>query len=149
MLSRVHLAMKGFKLTILVVIGTVCTGSCKFNYHKITTTTVPYIGACNILLANVYDVQLRVLYFHSVSITVYKFTPARYYKLCMSEDIGLENKSLKNTNGVIRSRKSKKDGHYNGQKLHKTRRQLYIDQHSGAPEGCVVPLSLVEKFMLI
>ena len=30
---------KGFKLTTLVVIGTDCTGSCKPNYHKITTTS--------------------------------------------------------------------------------------------------------------
>ena len=31
----------GFELTNLVVIGTDCTGSCKFNYHTITTTTAP------------------------------------------------------------------------------------------------------------
>ena len=30
---------RGFKLTTLVVIGTDCTGSCKPNYHKITTTS--------------------------------------------------------------------------------------------------------------
>ena len=30
----------GFELTTLVVIGTDCTGSCKSNYHTITTTTV-------------------------------------------------------------------------------------------------------------
>ena len=29
----------GFELTSLVVIGTDCTGSCKSNYHAITTTT--------------------------------------------------------------------------------------------------------------
>ena len=27
---------------MLVVIGTDCTGSCKSNYHMITTTTVPF-----------------------------------------------------------------------------------------------------------
>jgi hypothetical protein len=27
---------------LLVVIGTDCTGGCKFNYHAITTTTVPF-----------------------------------------------------------------------------------------------------------
>ena len=37
MLYRVHLAMDGFRT--LVVIGTDCTGSCKSNYHMITTTT--------------------------------------------------------------------------------------------------------------
>ena len=31
----------GFKLTTIVVIGTNCIGSCKSNYHTITTTTAP------------------------------------------------------------------------------------------------------------
>jgi hypothetical protein len=31
----------GFELTTLVVIGTDCTGSCKSNYHTITTMTAP------------------------------------------------------------------------------------------------------------
>jgi hypothetical protein len=37
MLYRVHLAWAGFELTKLVVIGTDCIGSCKSNYHTITT----------------------------------------------------------------------------------------------------------------
>ena len=41
MLYRIHLAMNGFELTTLAVIGTDCTCSCKNNYHTITTTTVP------------------------------------------------------------------------------------------------------------
>jgi hypothetical protein len=41
MLYRVHLAWTGFELTTFVVIGTDCTGSCKSNYHTITTTTAP------------------------------------------------------------------------------------------------------------
>ena len=32
---------RGFELTTLVVIGTDCIGSCKSNYHTITTTTAP------------------------------------------------------------------------------------------------------------
>jgi hypothetical protein len=41
----VHLAMKEFKLTTLAVIGTDCTGSCKSNYHTITTMNAPfYLG---------------------------------------------------------------------------------------------------------
>jgi nitrate reductase gamma subunit len=44
MLYRVHLAWAGFELTILVVIGIDCTGSCKSNYHTITTTTAPRLG---------------------------------------------------------------------------------------------------------
>jgi hypothetical protein len=38
-LYRVHLVMKGFKLTTLVVIGTDCIGSYKSNYHMITIMT--------------------------------------------------------------------------------------------------------------
>jgi predicted membrane channel-forming protein YqfA (hemolysin III family) len=37
MLYRVHLAWVGFKLTTLEVIGTDCIGSCKSNFHTITT----------------------------------------------------------------------------------------------------------------
>jgi len=36
---RVHIACAGFELTPLVVIGTNCIGSCKSNYHTMTTTT--------------------------------------------------------------------------------------------------------------
>ena len=40
MLYQVHLAWAGFKLTALVMIGTGCIGSCKSNYHTITTAPV-------------------------------------------------------------------------------------------------------------
>jgi len=40
-LYRVHLALAGFELTTLVVIGTDCKGSYKSNYHMITTATAP------------------------------------------------------------------------------------------------------------
>ena len=43
MLYRVHLAWVGFELTRLVVIGTDCIGSCKSNYHTITTTIAPHL----------------------------------------------------------------------------------------------------------
>ena len=43
MLYRVHLAMNGFELTTLVMIGTDYTGSRKSNYHTITTMTAPAI----------------------------------------------------------------------------------------------------------
>ena len=42
MLYQVHLTWARFKLTTLVVIGTDCIGSYKFNYHTITTTSAPY-----------------------------------------------------------------------------------------------------------
>jgi len=41
MLYRRHLAWEGIELTTLVMIGTDCIGSCKSNYHTITTTTSP------------------------------------------------------------------------------------------------------------
>ena len=37
MLYRVHLVLVGFELATLVVIVTDCIGSCKSNYHTITT----------------------------------------------------------------------------------------------------------------
>jgi hypothetical protein len=40
MLYRVHLVMRGFKLTTLVVKGTDYIGCCNSNYHAITTTMV-------------------------------------------------------------------------------------------------------------
>ena len=43
MMDRVHLAWTVFELTTLVVIGTNYIGSCKSNYHAITTTTVPLL----------------------------------------------------------------------------------------------------------
>ena len=41
MLYWVNLAWAGFELTTLAVIDTDYTGSCKSNYHTITTTTAP------------------------------------------------------------------------------------------------------------
>ena len=40
---KVHLAWVEFELTVLVVIGNDCISSCKSNYHKIMTTTAPFI----------------------------------------------------------------------------------------------------------
>jgi hypothetical protein len=41
MLYQVHLAWPEFELSVLVVICTDCTGSCKSNYHMSKTTTAP------------------------------------------------------------------------------------------------------------
>ena len=38
-----HLTWVGFKLVMLVVIGTDCAGSCKSNYHTTTATTALFI----------------------------------------------------------------------------------------------------------
>ena len=40
-------AWMGLEYTYLVVIGTVCIGSCE-NYHTITSTTAPYLNDINI-----------------------------------------------------------------------------------------------------
>jgi hypothetical protein len=50
MLSRVHLAWAGFELTILLVKSTNCTGSCKSNYHTITTAPHLWSLCCGVLL---------------------------------------------------------------------------------------------------
>ena len=49
MLYRVHLALAGFKLTTLVVIGTDCICSYKSNYYTITTAMKPHVNyiRCN------------------------------------------------------------------------------------------------------
>ena len=41
MLYQVHLVMNGVQTHNVVVIYTDCTGSCKSNYHMITTMTAP------------------------------------------------------------------------------------------------------------
>ena len=43
MLYRVYLTWARLKLTTLVMIGTDCIGSYKFNYHMITATTVSLV----------------------------------------------------------------------------------------------------------
>ena len=49
---------RGFEITILVVTGTDCTGSCKSNYHTITTTTAP-CKSNN--AASVFEVHIYIL----------------------------------------------------------------------------------------
>jgi hypothetical protein len=41
-----NLTWAGYELTILVVIGTDCAGSCKSNYHTITTSLIQQIKTC-------------------------------------------------------------------------------------------------------
>jgi hypothetical protein len=56
MLYWVHLAWAGFELATLVVIGTDCIGSFKYNYHTITimTRTAPMF----------YEILFYILYIH-------------------------------------------------------------------------------------
>jgi len=61
MFYRVHLVWAGFKFTTSVVIGTDCKGSCKSNYHTITTTTAPvswwYIGSINCFCLFIFSIS--------------------------------------------------------------------------------------------
>jgi hypothetical protein len=56
-LYRVHLAMSGIQSHNLMVIGTDCTGSCKSNYHMITTMTAPH------------TIWTQMIRFHSLTYT--------------------------------------------------------------------------------
>ena len=71
---------QGFELTTLVMIGTDCTGSCKFNYHTITTTKasvrLEYSETClywywirNDCIIN-YLIQLYVLFWTKLLVSI-------------------------------------------------------------------------------
>jgi hypothetical protein len=83
MLYRVHLTWAVFELTTLVVIGTDWIGSCKSNYHTITTTTAPLlfsncILSINTITSNVSATQPSLLYkISNVSAT----QPSLLYKI--------------------------------------------------------------------
>jgi hypothetical protein len=62
MVYRVHLAWAGLELKMLVVIGTDCIGSCKSNYHTITTTMAPKLRRIKIL-SNWYSMSGNVKLF--------------------------------------------------------------------------------------
>jgi hypothetical protein len=78
-----------FEFTTLVVIGTDCTGSCKSNYHTITTTTVssmsrfssinlPIIDKTVDYVCSVYHIT-RVSYSHSTE----SRNKTQFYNLCI------------------------------------------------------------------
>jgi hypothetical protein len=70
MLYWVHLAWAGFELTTSVVTGTNCIGSCKSNYHTITTTTpFPDTNGSWVILHTIYQWSLLFLFF-----TVFRFS---------------------------------------------------------------------------
>ena len=78
MLYRVHLAMKRFELTTLVVIGTECTYSCKSKYHTMMVTADPQLfvvgfmsccGLCDplsILVFNIMPYHIILRFYFSV-----------------------------------------------------------------------------------
>ena len=67
MLYWVHIAWPWFELTTLVAIGTDCTGSCKSNYHMITTALVYVMNVLNFLTT---QVRFLVVYatFNNISV---------------------------------------------------------------------------------
>ena len=64
MLYRVHLAMKRFELTTLVVIGTECTYSCKSKYHTMMVTADPQLFVVGFVSCFGLCVSLRILVFN-------------------------------------------------------------------------------------
>jgi hypothetical protein len=53
MVHQVHLTWVGFELTTLVVICTDGIGSCKSNYHTITTTTASYVSSIRLVVSSI------------------------------------------------------------------------------------------------
>lgn len=43
MLYGVHIAMGAFEITTLVLMGTDCTGRCRFHYHTIMNTAATFV----------------------------------------------------------------------------------------------------------
>jgi hypothetical protein len=74
MLSRVHLAWVGFELTMLVVIGTDCIGSCKSNNHSIT--------ALNWILGQLY----HPYHFFLISKTLYFTKKIKNDEFCFNSE---------------------------------------------------------------
>jgi hypothetical protein len=52
----------GFELTTLMVIGTDCTGSCKSNYHMITSMTAPRYNMKSLLQVNIQPTSHQLPY---------------------------------------------------------------------------------------
>jgi len=63
MLYQMHLSMNRVRNHNLMVIGTDCTGSCKSNYHTITTTTTLYGRAVILLIMFVATFKTDVIDF--------------------------------------------------------------------------------------
>ena len=79
MLYRVHQAMRGFKLTTLVVIDTDCTGSCKSNYHMIMTTTAPSMAFETLISMHFYIGLQTTIYFPKCNFIFYICTLKSIY----------------------------------------------------------------------
>ena len=69
MLYRVHLACVRFEITMLVVMGTDCIGSCKSNYHTITTTNANQTHAILVYwyVCYIYNAILEAILFQFLS----------------------------------------------------------------------------------
>ena len=96
--STPHHAWAVFELTMLVLIGTDCIGSCKSNYHMITTTTVPepvesWSNICQFLYTNCimdilqvkphYTISFAFIILTKVSSHVYVLGVSTFYDLAI------------------------------------------------------------------
>jgi hypothetical protein len=71
-LQRIHFAMSGIWSTNFVVIGTDCIGSCKANYHMITTMMAldgsTFIGYLNTLYNNNWNIVESGVKHHTITL---------------------------------------------------------------------------------
>jgi len=71
---RVHLRWVWLELVILVVVGTVCIGSCKSNYHMITTTTDPWPNDCiNFQKGSIFHGLCVVIILHFIKVLRFNY----------------------------------------------------------------------------
>ena len=75
-----------FELTTSVGIGTDCTGSCKSNYHTITTTTPPNFPFTKKYHKNI-SLQSNNMHFNSSDVLIYKIKPIFSVSYCFLQFI--------------------------------------------------------------
>ena len=88
--QNTQLPWVGFELTTLVEIGTDCIGSCKSNYHTITTTTAPSVGTINYHQCAVYYLQSKMYYYYShTDVKNHEFSPMLIHNVFLISEIYL------------------------------------------------------------
>jgi hypothetical protein len=75
---QVHITWVGFELRTLVVIGTDCIGSCKYNYYAIMTTMTPKYYRKNKLLF--YDIMMMCALYYTTVLNCISFYSASSLK---------------------------------------------------------------------
>ena len=94
----------GFELTTLVVIGTDCTGTCKSNYHTITTMT----GLSMDMHKNVYQSNLKKIILHRnryIKMDIFHKYPSQAWYICfITLDSGYHSEQLLNKYSITNHR---------------------------------------------